>query len=176
MSLVSGDLLLGAPKLGALACGEVLPTVNDNPFLHDLTPEQFDLISALFERISLPARTTVCRQGDRAVYMFLLQEGKVTIRYKPYDGPRIVLTHLHTGDVFGWSAVIGNGAYTSDAICTTPVQLLRAPGRDLRNLCAEYPAAGKSILEKLAVAVAPRWIHSRHQVESILRAEVFQET
>lgn len=147
----------------------------DNPFLHDLTPEQYDLLSAVFEDISLPARSVICRQGELAAHMYLLMEGRVTIRYKPYDGPRITLTHLHAGDVFGWSAVVGNETYTSDATSTTPVQLLRVRGETLRRLCTEYPTAGRSILEKLAKAVSPRWVHAQHQVQSILRSEVFPQ-
>jgi CRP-like cAMP-binding protein len=145
----------------------------DNPFLHDLTPEQFDLLSALFEPIDLPARSVICKQGAPASHMYLLQAGTVQIKYKPYDGPRISLTKLHQGDVFGWSAVIGNDCYTSDAISTSDVQVLRARGETLRRLCAEYPAAGRAILEKLARAVSPRWTHAQEQIQTMLKSQVF---
>lgn len=144
----------------------------DNPFLHDLTPEQYDLVSTLFESVSIPSRTLVCRQGEKATYLYLLLDGNVTIRYKPYDGPRITLTHLHSGDVFGWSSVVGNEDYTSDAISTTRVQALRLRGDLLRWLCAEYPSAGASILQKLAQAVSPRWVNAQSQIQSLLRSEV----
>ena len=148
----------------------------NNPFLRDLTPEQYDLLAALFEPIDLPAQEMIFRQGEHAVYMYLLLEGDIKLRYKPYDGPRITLTQLHDGDIFGWSAVIGNEAYTSDAIGTTHVQLLRARGDTLRRLCAEYPSAGRSILEKLARAVSPRWVDAQRQIQSILEAEVLPKT
>ena len=147
----------------------------DNPFLRDLSPEEYDLLSALFSRVELPPRTPICRQGEPAVYMYFLLEGHVSIRYKPYDGPRITLTHLHSGDVFGWSAVVGNEVYTSDAISTTPVTVLRVRGTALRSLCVQYPTTGSQILEKLAVVVSPRWVNSRVQVQSILRHEVLLE-
>jgi len=144
----------------------------DNPFLRDLTPEQYNILSALFERLELPARTTICRQGEPALYMFFLLAGNVSVRYKPYDGPLITLTHLHAGDVFGWSAVIGNVTYTSDAVSTTNVRALRVRGTAIRNLCTEHPTTGSQILEKLAAAVSPRWVHSRKQVQDILHREV----
>jgi CRP-like cAMP-binding protein len=144
----------------------------ENPFLRDLTAEQRYLLSALFERIELPARTTMCRQGDPAIHMFFLLAGNVSIRYKPFDGPVITLTHLHAGDVFGWSAVIGSAVYTSDAVSTTNIQALRVRGVALRNLCSEHPMAGRQILEKLAAAVSPRWVHSRRQVQDLLHREV----
>jgi len=145
----------------------------DNPFLRDLSPEQYDLLAALFEPLDLPAQTAIFRQGEQAAYMYLLLDGEVRLQYKPYDGPSITLTQLHQGDVLGWSAVVGNEAYTSDAIGTTPVRLLRARGDTLRRLCVEYPTAGRSILEKLARAVSPRWVNAQRQIQSVLEAEVF---
>ena len=148
----------------------------DNPFLQDLSPEQYDLISALFDRVDWPAHAPIFKQGQAATYMYLLLEGKVSIRYTPYDGPVITLTRPHSGDVFGWSAVVGNLTYTSDAISTTAVRALRVRGAALRNLCIQYPTAGTQILEKLAAAVSPRWVNARQQVQGILRREVLLQT
>jgi len=71
--------------------------------------------------------------------------------------------------------VVGNEFYTSDAVGITPVQLVRVHGHALRRTCNDYPTAGRSILEKLARAVSPRWIHAQRQIESVLRAEVFPQ-
>jgi CRP-like cAMP-binding protein len=147
-----------------------------NPFLRDLTPAQYDLVSVLFERVDVPARSKICRQGGVAIYLYCLLEGGISLEYKPYDGPRITLTRLHDGDVFGWSAVIGNPTYTSDAVSTTAVHALRVRGAALRDLSTQNPAVGAQILGKLATAVAPRWVHSRAQVQAILRREVLVST
>jgi toluene monooxygenase system ferredoxin subunit len=147
--------------------------VIDNPFLHDLTPEQYALLAPLFDRLESPARKAIFMQGRPATYMYVLSVGRVTLRYKPYDGPKITLTQLRSGDVFGWSAVVGNQTYTSEAVGITPVELLRVRGDRLRGLCIQYPTAGKSILEKLARAVSPRWIHAQEQVQRMLKEQVF---
>jgi CRP-like cAMP-binding protein len=140
----------------------------ENPFLQGLTPEQYDLLAALFVPVEFPARGIIFQQGEDATNMYLLVRGGVSIRYKPYDGPRITLTRLHTGDVFGWSAIIGNAAYTADAIAASPARALRARGAEIRNLCSQYPTTGAQILEKLALAVAPRWTDSQAQVHRLL--------
>jgi CRP-like cAMP-binding protein len=148
--------------------------MTENPFLQGLTPEQYDLLASLFLPVELPARHVIFRQGEAAIYMYLLIDGVVSIRYKPYDGPQIRLTRLHAGDVFGWSSVVGNAAYTSDAIATTTARALRARGLEIRNLCIQYPTAGAQILEKLALAVAPRWIDSQAQVRRLLKQEILE--
>jgi len=149
--------------------------MSENPFLQDLSPEQYHLLSALFVEMELPARSAVIRQGKPATYLYVVVEGGVSIHYKPYDGPMLTLTRLKAGDVFGWSSVIGGPVYTADAHCTTRTRLFRIRGADLRRLCIDDPAAGAHILRKLAVAVAPRWADSQQQVERLLGTKILSE-
>ena len=144
----------------------------DIPFLEDLTPEQHDLLAARFLPVALPGRSVIFRQGEAAVFTYLLVEGGISLRYKPYDGPRITLTRLHAGDVFGWSSVVGNDVYTADAIVTVPARALRARGVDIRDLCVRFPTTGSQILEKLALAVSPRWANSREQIQQLLKGQL----
>ncbi len=140
----------------------------DNPFFRGLSPDQLDLILPLFEGLTIPAGETVFRQGDTATYLYVVQRGSVTIQYKPYDGPIITLSHLQSGEIFGWSSVVGGQTYTSDAISTSDVDALRLRGADLVRLCTEHPEAGGAILDRLAQAVSPRWTYAREQIQGIL--------
>ena len=144
------------------------------PFLQGLTAHQHDLLSALFEPVVLQARAPVFGQGDEARHVYVLVEGSVALRYKPYDGPTITLIRLHAGDIFGWSAVLGNAAYTASAVATNRVRALRAVGAGIRSLCREQPGAGSQILQKLAVAVAPRWPNARAEVQRWLEREILE--
>jgi CRP-like cAMP-binding protein len=148
----------------------------ENPFFRGLSPEQLDLIFPLFEPFTVPGGGTIFKQGDQATYLYVIQGGSVTIQYKPYDGPMITLSHLQAGEVFGWSSVVGAQSYTSDAISTTDVDLLRLRGSDLIRLCAEHPNAGVAILDRLAEAVSPRWTYARQQIQGILENLHLQRT
>ncbi len=147
----------------------------DSPFLKDLTREQYDLLSPLFEAFAVPARTAIFKQGDTAAYLYIISRGRVAIKYKPYDGPKITLTHLRPGDIFGWSSVVGSETYTSDAVSTTLIEALRIRGADLMQICIEFPDLGSGILEKLAAAVSPRWVHARKQIQDLLQIELRPE-
>src|SRR5512135_3170060 len=92
---------------------------------------QLDLLLALFGAVTAAAGASIFRQGDAAIYLYVVQRGRVTIQYKPYDGPIITLSHLQPGEIFGWSAVVGGETYTSDAISTNEVETLRVRGSDL---------------------------------------------
>ncbi len=153
-----------------------MQSVPENPFFRGLSPEQLDLILPLFEPIRIPAGSTIFKQGDEATYLYVVQQGSVTIQYKPYDGPMITLSHLQAGAIFGWSSVVGGDTYTSDAISTNDVETLRLRGSDLVQLCTDHPAAGSAILDRLAEAVSPRWTYAREQIQNILESHHVQLT
>ncbi len=146
-----------------------LSMLSDNPFVKDLTAEEYSLLEGLFEPFEAAAHTLLIKQGESATYLYLIVEGRISLRYKPYDGPKITLTHLRAGGIFGWSAVVGNDIYTSDAVSMMPVRLMRLKGRDLRRLCKQHPAEGTRILEKRAASVAPRWVYARRQIQGLLQ-------
>lgn len=146
----------------------------DTPFLKDLTREQYDLLLPLFDSFIVQSGTVIFKQGDEAVYLYLILQGRVEILFKPYDGERITLTHLHEGDIFGWSSLVGSETYTSDAQSTTQVEMLRIRGADLRKLYYEHPGVCHSVLEKLADSVSPRWLDAKIQIQDMLKNKVQQ--
>ena len=141
----------------------------DSPFLQDLTSEQFDLLSPLFESFTFQAKTLIFKQGDQAAYLYIISAGSVLVKYKPYDGPQITLTRLEGGDIFGWSSVVGGETYTADAVSATDVSGYRILGADLMHFCVKFPKIGNRILEKLATAVSPRWVDARKQIQDLLQ-------
>ena len=147
---------------------QMLETLPSIPLFQDLEPEQLALLKPLFEYHTCPADTVVFEQGDPAAYLYLILRGTVAIHYKPYDGQAITLTHLHAGDVFGWSAVVGSPAYTSTLFCKAGLEAIRINGADLRKLCLRHPETGKIVLDRLARLVSKRWKDARKQVKSML--------
>jgi CRP/FNR family transcriptional regulator, cyclic AMP receptor protein len=143
-------------------------TVNKS-FLKDLPREQFDLLAPRFLPFTVPPKTVIFEQGDRAEYLYLILDGIVAIEYKPYDGPKIIVTHLHAGDVFGWSSVVGGETYTTSIVSESAVEAIRIRGAELIELCKEHHDAGCAILEKLAEIVSPRWKNAKDQVRDMLQ-------
>lgn len=148
--------------------GQMLDELKHAVFLKDLNEEQLALLDPLMEPILIPAGTVILEQGGAARYLYIIQHGSVVIRYKPYDGPAITLTHLGEGDVFGWSAVIGNRTYASTILSETELEAIRIRGGSLRQLCLAHSEMGKIILDRLAQAVSSRWRNARHQVREML--------
>jgi CRP-like cAMP-binding protein len=147
---------------------ESLPYI---PLFQDLDPAQIDLLKPLFEQFSCPADTVIFEQGAPATYLYLLIKGEIAIRYKPYDGPPITLTHLRDGDVFGWSAVVGSTRYTSSIVSESQVEAIRIRGSHLLKLFSDAPETGRIIIDRLARVVSPRWNNAHEQVQSLLNSD-----
>jgi CRP-like cAMP-binding protein len=145
------------------------------PPFEDLNEEILRLVEPLFQRYACPAGTVIFEQGSPAWYLHLLLRGTVTIHYKPYDGPPIDLTNIPAGGVFGWSAVVGNPAYTSSTVALEDVETIRIRGTALRRLVVKHPEAGRVILDKLADKVSNRWKDANRQVREILDQAIISE-
>ena len=148
----------------------MLDTLPYIPLFQGFDTLQISILKPLFEDFICAEGTTIFEQGDQAKYLYLLIKGDIAIRYKPYDGPPLTLTRLHAGEVFGWSAVIGSSRYTSSIVSETAVEAIRIKGSHLWALAREYPEIGKTVINRLAQIVSPRWENAHLQIQSLLNS------
>lgn len=146
----------------------MLDTLPYIPLFEGFDTFQISILKPLFEDFICAAGTTIFEQGDQAKYLYLLIKGDIAIRYKPYDGPPLTLTRLHAGEVFGWSAVIGSSKYTSSIVSETEVEAIRIKGSHLWALAGEHPDIGKTVINRFAQIVSPRWENAHLQIQSLL--------
>ncbi len=133
-----------------------------------LTPSQCMLVKPLFQCVYEPAGSLIFDQGDLAEYLYLVVDGEVVIRYKPEDGPAILVARVRPEGIVGWSSALNSPIYTSSAVCTTDCRMLRVRGHDLRDLCENYPETGSLMLERLAVVIAERLRNTHDHVITLL--------
>jgi CRP-like cAMP-binding protein len=141
-------------------------------FFHDFTLDELNFLEPLFKSCSFQADEIIFEQGEQAGTFFLLLSGTVAIRFKPYDGPEITITHISEGSAFGWSALVGSEVYTSGAVSKTECQTICISGTDLRELCLGHPEIGQSILDRLANMVSNRWTNAQQQVREMIQNRV----
>jgi CRP-like cAMP-binding protein len=134
----------------------------------DLSEDDLSLLAPYFSELRAAAGEILFRQNDPADLFYLVIEGRVALRYKPYDGPELGLTHVPAGGAVGWSTVTGGPVYTSTAIASLPCEFLTVHGADLRLLLATHPASGQKLLKRLAMAVSPRWEGAYRQVMNMI--------
>jgi CRP/FNR family cyclic AMP-dependent transcriptional regulator len=129
-------------------------------FFQGLNHTQLAQLRPLFELCDCPPSMAIFSQGSPALYLYIVAAGEVLIEFKPYDAPPMVIARVKPGGVFGWSAALGNEAYTSGAMSTTYTQVLRVLGGDLRTLCEKNQDIADILLRRLADVIAQR--HNVH--------------
>lgn len=145
------------------------PTSFDEiPLFASLPQKEREWVASYFTRYQAAVGTTIFSQKSPADYFYLLLSGEVLVRFKPYDGEELTIARIQPGSVFGWSAALGNPAYTASAISAGESQMLRMRGADLRQLCRKNPELGAQLLELLAQAAGERLNDAKTQVFALL--------
>jgi CRP-like cAMP-binding protein len=137
-----------------------------------LDGNQINQLSQFIEECQFPKDTVIFEQNTPADRLYILLLGGVEIRYKPYDGPPLVVARIDPGGVFGWSAALRRDAYTSGALTTQASQVYALRGTSLAGLCAKYPDTGGVFLERLASVIAERVRSTHTQVLKILTQRI----
>lgn len=145
-------------------------------FFTGLSAAEIQLLAPFLTPQTWVAGTVVFEQGDLAEFLYLVVSGELTIRYKPDDGPIMNLTRIQPGGIFGWSAAIGNPAYTSGAVCALDSEVLCIRGADLRMLCEKHPELGEVILNRLSAIIAERQRSQQGRVNSMLANGMRQQS
>jgi len=136
--------------------------------IEDFSEVQIEVLKPIIEDIRFNTDQVIFNQGDPADYLYFVLDGRVSIRFKPDDGPELTVSEVDQGEVFGWSSALGSHRYTSSAICSECGLFIRLEGEDLKNLCQENPETGILILNRLAGVIARRLRGTHEQVLALL--------
>jgi CRP-like cAMP-binding protein len=136
--------------------------------IEGFTEDQINILGPLLEEVAFEDEQVIFHQGNQANYLYFVLNGRVSIRFKPEDGPVLCVAEVEEGDVFGWSSALGSTLYTSSAVCTRGGVFIRIDGKDLKKICQEYPETGILILNRLASVIAQRLRGTHEQVVALL--------
>ena len=142
------------------------------PIFRDIPVEQLDQIESLFEYKEIPAGQIVFSQGAEATHLYILLTGKLSIRYKPYDGPALTVASIIPGWVFGWSAVLDRETYTSTAVTVLQSSAFSLSRETLVKICCRNDDAGIIFLDRLTSIIADRLNQTPKQALGVLARAV----
>ena len=151
------------------------PQLANLDFFYGLSVSELDIISPYILYQEFRAGQVIFKQETTAEYLYLLFEGIVEIVFKPEDGPAMKVATINPGNVFGWSAAMGNVLYTSGAVCQSNCSIIKIRGSDLKAITRKYPDLGAILLNKLSGVISERWETRRDQINILLRQRLFPQ-
>ena len=126
-------------------------------------------ISAVCDVLSFHDQEIVFRQGDVADRFYMVKRGKVLLEQQMSDLVTVSVGSIKRGYSFGWSTMIEEGHYTTDAVCAESCQLLSIRGRQMRNMCTADPRMGYMLSQRLLVILKKRYEHRTEQFLKLIQ-------
>jgi|MudIll2142460700_1097286.scaffolds.fasta_scaffold808779_1 CRP-like cAMP-binding protein len=141
-----------------------LDELKKSSFLRGLSDEELEQVARLCSKRAYAIGELCQTEGQSANRVHLILEGRVgTVLHIPnitYCSSEIILDTLHTGDIFGWSALI-KGTPWSTLRVIEPTEVVYINADDLTRLCETNTRIGYFVMKNLASLVASRLRRNR---------------
>ena len=121
-------------------------------FLHGFAEGELENIAHFFEEENIGPDVTLCEEGERAKRLYVLEQGRISIRSK--NGRQY---YIHTpGKIIGWSFLLPPFLYSASAVTTIPstVLVIKSPG--FYDFIHREPKMEMKVLRNLAQVIANR--------------------
>jgi CRP-like cAMP-binding protein len=117
-----------------------------------LKDEELQVVARFCHEETMPEGCTLCEEGARAIKLFILEEGAISIRFM--KGVNFAVQN--PGKILGWSFLVPPNRYTASAVTIRPSKLLVINSPDFYALVNQDPKMGLKIMNNLAQVVASR--------------------
>ena len=111
----------------------------------------------------------IFRQGDIANRFYMVKRGKVLLEQTMTEKITVSVGSIKPGYAFGWSTMIEEGHYTTNAVCAEPCDILSIRGNKLRDLCDNDPVMGFSLSQRLLVIIKKRYDYRTEQFIKVIK-------
>jgi len=117
-----------------------------------LKDDELLVVARFCQEENIPEGFMLCEEGAKAIKLFILEEGAISIRFK--KGVNIAIQT--PGKILGWSFLVPPNRYTASAVTIRPSKLLVIKSPDFYALVNRDPEMGLKIMNNLAQIVASR--------------------
>ncbi len=134
-----------------------------------LKDEMLERLIAIIDVLTFNDQEIIFREGDIADRFYMVKMGKVLLEQKMADKISVSVGSVKVGSSFGWSTMIEEGRYTTNAVCAEPCQIFSMRGERLRALCEDDPIMGFRLAQRLLVILKKRYDHRTEQFIKVIK-------
>jgi len=133
-----------------------LETLKHIQFLQDFSDDHLQHLASLAEIKEFPAGGEVFREGQSSPSVFLVVQGKITLEINVPTRGAMQFQTVGSGELLGWTPVLGPGPMTATARVQTPSTLLALNGAQMQAFCAHDLSFGFAFMQRIAQVLASR--------------------
>ncbi|MFO7666801.1 MAG: cyclic nucleotide-binding domain-containing protein [Desulfobacterales bacterium] len=112
-------------------------------------------------------RETIFKEKEPATRFYMVKRGKVVLEQRISDNITVSVGAIKPGFSFGWSAILTDGTYTSDAVCSEYSEVFSVRSDKLRNLLDNDHSMGYMLTQRILKVIKTRL---DHRTEQFIRA------
>jgi CRP-like cAMP-binding protein len=98
----------------------------------------------------------IFREGEPAERFFMLRQGSVLLEQRISENATACVGSIKPGYSFGWSAMVEDGLYTTDAVCVELSDVFSFRREKICNLFERDPEMGFLFYQRLLVIIKKR--------------------
>ena len=124
-----------------------------------LRQDELEEIAELCEEVIFADGDRVLTEGERADYFYILEEGRVDLRFELPNcntSEDMTVSTTEPGECFAWSAMVPQHIATLSCYSTGMSGAIRIEGVKLLNLCKRNSRIGFTIMQNIAVVIRDR--------------------
>lgn len=131
------------------------------PIFQGLNQAQLAKISKLCEEAEFEAGSKLFKQGEDAVYLWIVMEGQVDLRYDVAGNgcaEANTISSIPPTGALGWSSFTSQNQYRLTGVCgDRPCKLIKIERQGLRQLFETDPDIGYAVISNVATVVGTRF-------------------
>lgn len=137
--------------------------------LGNLSDEMLKKLTLITDMLIFEENEMVFRQDQAADRIYLLKKGKVLLEHRITDKITVSMSSIKPGFSLGWSAMLDNDVYSTDAVCTEHCELYSFRSSKLKQLMQENTSIGFIIYRRLLHVIKKRYDTRTEQFVKTIR-------
>ncbi len=121
-----------------------------------LTDEMQDRLSQIIDVLKFDKDEILFREGEPAERFYMLRSGNILLEQRISDKVTACVGSVKPGFSFGWSAMVDNGVYTTEAVSIEPSEIYSFKRDKINNLFEQDPEMGFRMYQRLLEIIKKR--------------------
>jgi CRP-like cAMP-binding protein len=166
------DDAITSPREAMTMDEDLLDILRNIHFLHDFPDAYLEPLASVASLKEYAPGAAVFREGQKESRLYLVAKGAVSLEFcTPGMGCKRLQT-VGTGELLGWSPVLGLSDMTATARVLEQTRLIVLDARQLVTLCEHNPRFGYEFMRRTALALSQRLSATRLQLLDVYHQEL----
>ena len=122
-----------------------------------LSDEMLKKLLPITEMLVFDENDKIFKQGEPADRLYLLKKGKVLLEHRITDKITVSMSAVKPGFSFGWSSMLVDDFYSSDAICAEESIVYTFKGAKIKQIMEKDHSLGFIVSQRLLYVLKKRY-------------------